>query len=605
MSRRMEIELTSVREGGGFTWRAAGAREPRGLLDPSMTPAGANVGDVLRVEVDADLDGITILSVLPPREKNDAAGRIEVVGTPTELVPVITTLAPRTERRRPGRFDGDDGRGDGRGGRRPGRPGDRDRPADRERSGGDRQRSGERRDGAPQGERSGERSGDRRGSAQRTAGDRTGGRPPTGRSGEGWASAPRAPVRDQHGAAPDRPRGDGTPDRRPRGPGPAEDRTKDGARPARGRPPRFVPGRTRIDAVLGGLPPEQRPIADQLVAGGLPAVRRALAAASETGAGPAQAAAANHAAIMALAEQMLPAVKEALWLDRAEAAVEALEHLSLRDLRATVVGAVPRDDHGRELDRKLREALDQRVTRLRDSWQTDMARALEDGRVLQALRLSGRPPEPSARFPANLVTPLSEAASASMAPDTPAERWAALLEATLVSPVRRYVKPAGLPAAADEELLKVARQAAGRVPALAGLLGMTMPPPPGPAGPLRPPMPPGAHARPPRPPRPQGVAARPPRVDGGQDPSGAGPGAEAVEDSGEAPVAEAPAPAPAGTPAAHDAPPAGSVEPATGTLETATAHESDAGHSPAPLAGGDGPEDAVHVEELSEAVNQG
>jgi hypothetical protein len=477
MSRRMEIELTSARDGGNFTWRAAGAREPKGLLEGTLVPTGAKVGDVLRVEVEADIDGITILAVLPPREKGASTGRIEVVGTPKELVPVITTLAPGSPSQRGrglfGRDRGDDG--GPRGGRKPGRP-----------SSGTRDRRSE---GAPGGAAA--RGGEHRGrSAPRPEGARTESDRPTG---ERFPDGPPRGERpaSQHDAGPAR--------RRPPAAG-GEERPGAGTKPARGRPPRFVPGRTHIDRVLAELPAEQRPIADQLVAGGIPAVRRALSESSDT---------ANQAAILALAEQMLPAVKEALWLDRAEAAVEALEHLSLRDLRATVLGAVPRDDHGREVDRQLREALDQRVTKLRDNWQSDMARALEDGRVLQALRLSCRPPEPSARFPAPLVAPLSEAASASMTAETPAERWLALLEASVESPIRRYIKPAGLPTGADEVLLKAARQAAGKVPALAPLLGMTMPPPPGPASALRHPVPVHRPPHRPLPPRPAPVESKP------------------------------------------------------------------------------------------------
>ena len=50
----------------------------------------------------------------------------------------------------------------------------------------------------------------------------------------------------------------------------------------------------------------------------------------------------------------------------------------------------------------------------------------------------------------------------------------------LESPVRRSVKPAGLPDPAGEALLAAARQASGRIPALATILGLNMPPPPGP-----------------------------------------------------------------------------------------------------------------------------
>ena len=64
MSRRIEIELTSSRPDGTWTWRAAGAREPKGVLEGSVLGGGSKVGDVVKVEADFDIDGITILSVL-------------------------------------------------------------------------------------------------------------------------------------------------------------------------------------------------------------------------------------------------------------------------------------------------------------------------------------------------------------------------------------------------------------------------------------------------------------------------------------------------------------------------------------------------------------
>ncbi len=57
MSRRIDIELTSSRDDGSWTWRAAGAREPRGTLEGALVPGGAQVGDVLRAEIDGYLDG--------------------------------------------------------------------------------------------------------------------------------------------------------------------------------------------------------------------------------------------------------------------------------------------------------------------------------------------------------------------------------------------------------------------------------------------------------------------------------------------------------------------------------------------------------------------
>jgi hypothetical protein len=70
-----------------------------------------------------------------------------------------------------------------------------------------------------------------------------------------------------------------------------------------------------------------------------------------------------------------------------------------------------------------------------------------------------------------------------------------LLDAVAASPVRRTVKPRGLPAEAGDDVVLKAKQSAGRLPALAPLLGIDMPPPPGPV--RRPPPPP------PPPPRPE------------------------------------------------------------------------------------------------------
>ena len=71
-----------------------------------------------------------------------------------------------------------------------------------------------------------------------------------------------------------------------------------------------------------------------------------------------------------------------------------------------------------------------------------------------------------------------------MSADTSPEEWKALLEVVVECPVRRTVKPAGLPAGADEALLVEARKAAGYVPELARLLGIPIPPPPGPRRPV-------------------------------------------------------------------------------------------------------------------------
>ena len=64
---RLEVELTSSRPDGTWTWRKAGARQPKGDMDGVLVPSGSKVGDVLRVETEQMVDGIEITSVLPPK----------------------------------------------------------------------------------------------------------------------------------------------------------------------------------------------------------------------------------------------------------------------------------------------------------------------------------------------------------------------------------------------------------------------------------------------------------------------------------------------------------------------------------------------------------
>ena len=184
--------------------------------------------------------------------------------------------------------------------------------------------------------------------------------------------------------------------------------------------------------------------------------------------------------MIALAEQLLPEVRRAIWLDRAEAAVAQLETISLRDLRTTVVGATPRDEAGRAMLATLRDALSTRVGKIRTTWEQEIGHALEAGRVLQALRLSSRAPDAGARLPAPLAKPLADAASTSLDAATPPDRWLALLEAAASSPVRLSVKPVGMPTDESGALRQSAAAWAGRIPALAPMLGLALPPPPAP-----------------------------------------------------------------------------------------------------------------------------
>src|SRR5580704_3901706 len=380
MSRRIDIELTSQTGDGSWTWRAAGARQPKGTVEAALVPAGEAIGAVLRADVEIGLEGIEILalaSAKPARSPEKTEGRIEVKGTPRRAPDVSVILAPGSNKRRRDRDD-DGERGDRRGGNRRG----------------------------PDGEGRG--------------GDRGGDRPPRG------AGGPRRPGARRPGE------GDG--------------------RPARGERPVAPTSTVHRNAMLAALRPEQIPVAEQLLRGGLPAVRQAIAA-QNTAAKASGKPAASSDALMAMAEELLPVVKLADWKDRASVAQTSGKEYRLRELRAVVTASrtLNLDEEGRSLAKSLKESLDGRVTALREEWLARMTNAIKEGRVQQALEASIRPPEPGTRLPADL----------------PPEEWMHLLDTVIQSPVRRTVKPVGIP---DDEVAKqAARHAAGMVPALAKL----------------------------------------------------------------------------------------------------------------------------------------
>jgi hypothetical protein len=564
MSRRIDVELTSARDDGTYTWRAAGAKQPKGLLDAGLLYPGAKVGDVVRAEADFEIEGITITSILPPKEKKkgEIPGRLEIIGSGQAqgVAGVTSSLVPKSER--PPRERRDRPFGDGDGDQR-GRP-----PAG---AGGRPTGPGGPRGGSERGSHSA------RERPPRPAADR--GPRPAGESGprtgrnERPDPGPRSdragrPGRVEHADGPVRPARTDRPGRPERAP-----RSAPATAPVaadKPKPKRLLPGSVYRDAALAALPPEQRPVAEQVLRGGIPAVRQAVAA--QNASRPEGTPELRTDLLVAMAEGILSQLKEAEWRDRAEAAAGIVDDIGLRDLRSVVTAgeSAARDEEARSLATTLREALERRLSAMRDEWVAEIGHSLDEGRLVRALRTSSRPPDPGTRMSAELALRLAEAASRAMSPDVQADRWAALLEAVLDSPVRRSVKPVGLPAEPGDALLLTARQASGRVPALAGLLGIDMPPPPGPARPGvgrhrpgRPPrdaQPSSAPRRPPPPPR---SAVAPPAVVDGPAPAAPAPApapeASAPRASDAAP--EAPAAEAAVSPAREEGPPAGSVAP--------------------------------------------
>ena len=85
MSRRLEVELTSKRDDGSYTWRQAGAKQPKGDLDGSLLYEGAKVGDVVRVDAEFAIDGVFITAVLPPKAKRAEKQTLEFLAAATTV----------------------------------------------------------------------------------------------------------------------------------------------------------------------------------------------------------------------------------------------------------------------------------------------------------------------------------------------------------------------------------------------------------------------------------------------------------------------------------------------------------------------------------------
>jgi hypothetical protein len=455
MPRRIEIELTSARPDGTWTWRAAGAKAPKGVLEGTLLPDGAKIGSVLKADAEVELDGITILSVSTGKEKAEKSGLLDLIASDKPFEAVTQQLAKRDrndrgdrgERRdRPPRRDGPEGD------RRPRRDGDR--PA--------------RREGGP-------------GRADRPAGDRPGA---------------------------DRPGGSTRPDRGPR----PERRTRPNFTappelPQRPKPKRLKPGRAHRNAVLADLPEEQRPVAERALQGGLPAVRQAVNEQNVRlkSEGKPEVPAAG---LLSMAEGLLPRLRIAEWLDRADAAIADIEELDLRDLRSVVAAGedpmVARDESTRAVATDLKAALVTKQESELALWFEDIDAAIGVGRVIRALKLSSQPPKAGVRFPSELAIKLATATTANLTTDALADRWVAVLEAAAFSPVRSHIQPAAKPAQVNDELLATVKRVGPLLPQIAALFDIevsqraTAPKPLRPTRPAAPKKPPRAPAPPPR-----------------------------------------------------------------------------------------------------------
>jgi hypothetical protein len=244
--------------------------------------------------------------------------------------------------------------------------------------------------------------------------------------------------------------------------------------PQRPKPKRLRPGKQHRSDVLASLPEEQRPVAE-LAVQGMSAVRQRLrednARLRAEGKPPMP-----EAGVLKMAEELIPRLRVADWLDRAEAAQRQLAHLDLRDLRSVVASAddplVARDESTRGLAVELKQALVTKQDEEQALWLADVEAALDVGRIVRALRLSSVPPKAGVPVPPSLAHRLGESTTAALQPTDAPDRWAAVLEAAAFSPVRALVVPTAPAEQRSDELTATVQRLAPLLPQVAAIYGV-------------------------------------------------------------------------------------------------------------------------------------
>jgi hypothetical protein len=396
MATRIDIEVTSDRGDGTFTWRAAGAKHPKGVFDAPLLPAGCAVGDILRAEAEFTVDGPELISITAPKgAKPDLVERLEVIGTQQQTEAVTTQLAKKG------------GRGGGRGGGGRGR---------------DSGRGGDSRD-----ER-GPRGDNRKGGSESRGGGREGG----GGGGRGQNRRNVLKVK-----------------------------------------------RTHREEWIATLAEGRRPVAEQLMHEGRDGVSGALARQNKA-ALIAGRDAIDIGPIMKIADALLPALAISEWRDTADAAVAEIDTADVRELRKVVIAgdAFASNASIVETQALLRSKLSARIDKDQVAWSRDLREALTEGRVVRALRSSGRPVKAGVPLPLDLVEQLSAAATDALSPDEEPHRWTMVLEALAGSPIRRLITPEAMPedAETDDELLDTVERLAHLLPGIAALFDIEVKP---------------------------------------------------------------------------------------------------------------------------------
>jgi len=380
----MEIELTSKRDDGTWTWRAAGAKLPKGSLAKNLLDGDASIGDVIRVETEQFVDGISVTSVLSGREKKSAPELLEIVGSGKDE-PLVTSSLQKKKKENNNRRRNKDER-------------------------------------SPRASK---------------------------------ASVKRKPAKDRKPAK----------------------RNRNHSPVSTGK--RLKQKHVHRDAIIASLPEEMQFFSKQLSQKGIAGMRSVIEKQNEVALSSGEPPIPPEL-LLKLAEQLQSHLRTAEWRDKAEAALEGINKIDLRDLRSVVVASdtSAKDSETRDLAQQLKDGLATRIELEHAKWVSSVEAALQEDRIVRALRLSSHPPKAGAPLSEELLSSLTQGANDNLTGDTYEDRWVTVLDAVALSPVRERVAPQSLPKEPSQELIEVITELSMKIPSIAALFGISPVPPP-------------------------------------------------------------------------------------------------------------------------------
>jgi hypothetical protein len=178
--------------------------------------------------------------------------------------------------------------------------------------------------------------------------------------------------------------------------------------------------------------------------------------------------------------EVLPRLRVAEWRDSVDAVESIIDTVDLRDLRSVVARAndatLMKDASLNGKREELRAALKRREDEALAHWLEDLRAAVDVGRIVAALNMSGKPPKAGTPPPAEVKQRLVAQTVEQLTADATSDRWSVVLEALAFAPVHNDVVPTALPARVTPELTKTVTRLAPLIPKIALLFGITADP---------------------------------------------------------------------------------------------------------------------------------